>query len=364
MPRKLVVMAAMVCGFALADPASAVLSSASIVLTDHGQAIPGATLTLSRPHHRRARAVAATPSPSQQPTQPTPQQTTTSALVQTAPPTVEPTVDQEWVVAKSDAAGRVLLQFDDRDAMPDTDVDLIVTYQSGATVRRFNVAIETIRNGGALEITAIGTATVEPAAATPPAAQLALIPAPPVLTLGSSRSQAEQDLTNPERAYDPATGRTLLFDRDRKSWIDPSSGQALGFEGALAADGTIVPAPPVQTARSGAKHQARQDKSNPERATDSVTGRVLVWDRNESTWIDTKTGKPVGFQGVYLSGSPVPGAPPPQDLNGSSPPAAGFGFGPSFGFGSGSSSGSGSGGGASQMERPQGGQTRTIPPKQ
>jgi hypothetical protein len=133
---------------------------------------------------------------------------------------------------------------------------------------------------------------------TPPA----LIPAPP--------GSAQQDLQQSDHAFDAATGRSLVWDANRKSWIDAKTGQALGFQGALAKDGTVIPAPAPSIAKSGVKTQARQDPNDPERAYNAVTGQNLVWDRAQGTWIDTRSQKNVGFQGAFAPGAyATPGSP-------------------------------------------------------
>src|SRR5690348_13043193 len=109
----------------------------------------------------------------------------------------------------------------------------------------------------------------------------AVIPAPP--------GNAQQDLRQSDHALDPATGHSLVWDAGKKSWIDTQSGQVLGFQGAIAKDGTVIPAPAPSTAKSGAKSQAKQDPSDPERAYNSVTGQTLIWNRAQSTWIDTRS---------------------------------------------------------------------------
>jgi hypothetical protein len=152
-------------------------------------------------------------------------------------------------------------------------------------------------------------------------APAALIPAPP--------GSAQQDLQQPDHAFDSTTGQNLVWDADRKSWIDTKSGQALGFQGALAKDGTVIPAPAPSVAKSGAKTQAKQDPSDPERAYNAVTGQNLVWVRAQSAWIDTKSQKNVGFQGAFATNGVGAGAPGGT----TAPPSSGLSFG--FGIGGG-----------------------------
>jgi len=125
-----------------------------------------------------------------------------------------------------------------------------------------------------------------------------VIPAPP--------GNAQQDLEQTDHAFDAATGHHLVWDGGKKSWIDMQSGQAVGFQGAVAKDGTVIPAPAPSIAKSGAKSQATQDPNNPERAYNAVTGQTLVWDRAQSGWIDTRSQKNVGFQGAFAPGVGAP----------------------------------------------------------
>ena len=153
-----------------------------------------------------------------------------------------------------------------------------------------------------------------------------LIPAPP--------GSAQQDLQQPDHAVDPATGHNLVWDAGRKSWIDAQTGQALGFQGVLAKDGMVIPAPPPSVAKSGAKTQAKQDPNEPEHAYNSVTGQTLVWDRAQNTWIDTRSQKSVGFQGAFVASAGSAQAGEPS----AAPALPGFGLG-SFGFGGGDGGG-------------------------
>ncbi|MGH7124112.1 MAG: DUF6531 domain-containing protein, partial [Stellaceae bacterium] len=137
----------------------------------------------------------------------------------------------------------------------------------------------------------------------PPAANSAVvIPAPP--------GAAQQDLQQSDHAVDPTTGHNLVWDTGKKSWVDTQSGQAVGFQGAIAKDGTVIPAPAPSVGKSGAKSQAKQDPSDPERAYNSVTGQTLAWSRALSGWIDTKTQKNIGFQGAFAPGTGVAGGGP------------------------------------------------------
>ncbi len=160
------------------------------------------------------------------------------------------------------------------------------------------------RRLGILAALFLGAAGVAQAQTAPAATAVSavVIPAP----LGN----AQQDLQQPDHAFDATTGQSLIWDAGRRSWIDTRSGQALGFQGALAKDGTVIPAPVPSVAKSGAKTQAKQDPNDPERAYNSVTGQTLVWSRAQSVWIDTRSTKNVGFQGAYAPGTyATPGSP-------------------------------------------------------
>ena len=154
------------------------------------------------------------------------------------------------------------------------------------------------------------------------------IPSPPAVKTGGTEHQALQDLNSPTHAAVTGTGQTLTWDPTKKSWIDDKTGEALGFQGALAKDGTVIPAPPVLSDRPGVHHQAQQDKNDPERAYDSRTGQNLKWDRTKASWVDAKTGNVVGFSGAYASAAGSTGASPVI-------PGGEFGFGFGFGVGGG-----------------------------
>ena len=143
-----------------------------------------------------------------------------------------------------------------------------------------------------------------------------VIPAPP--------GSAQQDLQQPDHAFDATTGQNLVWDPNKKSWIDSKSGEALGFQGAFAKDGTVIPAPAPSIAKNGAKTQAKQDPGDAERAYNSVTGQNLVWDRAQSAWIDTRSMKNVGFQGAFASNAGAGTAAPASPGSGLS---LGFGVG-------------------------------------
>src|SRR6202142_359652 len=163
-----------------------------------------------------------------------------------------------------------------------------------------------------------------------------VIPPPPRIQdtpTSTTTHQAEQDLIDPERAFDSTSGQNLYWDCVKKTWVDAKNGKALGFNGVLAKDGEVVPPPPriQDTPTSTTTHQAKQDLIDPERAFDSTSGQNLYWDRNNKTWKDAKTGKPLGFLGVLKKKPcpppatttipPTPTPPPPVEHASSGVPA-------------------------------------------
>ena len=136
-------------------------------------------------------------------------------------------------------------------------------------------------------------------AADPQGGNSAVVPPPP--------TRAKQQFVNPEWALDPDTGQSLHWDCVEKNWIDRKTHKAVGFQGAKARDGEVIP-PPPKLALPDSEHvtsegvfarvtQAAQDPKNPERAYDVVSGRFLAWDRAQNTWIDAKTGEALGYLG-------------------------------------------------------------------
>ena len=74
-------------------------------------------------------------------------------------------------------------------------------------------------------------------AQTPRETATELVPPPPpgyddTREAGDKGHQAEQDLLDPERAFDSKTGQNLHWDRKDKTWKDSKTGKALGFQGA------------------------------------------------------------------------------------------------------------------------------------
>jgi hypothetical protein len=85
---------------------------------------------------------------------------------------------------------------------------------------------------------------------------------------------------------------------------------------------SVIPPPPIQElaqAKRGAGDgqptritQAKQQFVNPERAYDPNTDQSLYWDCAKKTWVDSKTNKPVGYQGGKARDGEV--IPPPPKL--------------------------------------------------
>jgi hypothetical protein len=143
-----------------------------------------------------------------------------------------------------------------------------------------------------------------------------VIPPPPMRGIADPKgasgqpartTQAKQQFVNPERAYDPNTGDSFYWDCAQKSWFDSKTRTAVGFEGGKASDGEVIPPPPKLEVADSERvtseglmakiTQARQDADNPARAIDPDSKQILVWDRRQKSWIDTKTGEAIGFLG-------------------------------------------------------------------
>lgn len=100
------------------------------------------------------------------------------------------------------------------------------------------------------------------------------------------------------------------------SGISPSMLPALGQE--AEGETRVIPPPPPtydESRPSGDRgSQAEQDPNDPERAYDPKTGQNLHWDCNKKTWVDSKTGKRLGFEGGRASdGEIIPPPPPTYD---------------------------------------------------
>jgi RHS repeat-associated protein len=135
--------------------------------------------------------------------------------------------------------------------------------------------------------------------------------------------QAQQDPTDPTHAHDSTTGQNLFWDPDKNTWVDSSSGESISFDGVQTNGGIVIPAPPIipgvddaflravnslRGRSNGAvpTHQAMQDPTDPTHAFDSTTGQNLNWDPDNNTWVDSKTGESLGFDGVRIAPPPTP----------------------------------------------------------
>jgi len=168
-----------------------------------------------------------------------------------------------------------------------------------------------------------------------------VVPAPPfIITNDVGMHYGKQNDKDPETAHDRWAGQDLKWDRDKKTWVDIKTGQALGFDGQLASDGTVIPAPPFINTPGVGMHEARQHRptdnsgtGNPETAYDDATGQLLRWDREKQSWFETKwdsntrtrieTGQPLGFNGVVVNAPAPPAAVPASETGATGPcPAA------------------------------------------
>ena len=88
----------------------------------------------------------------------------------------------------------------------------------------------------------------------------------------------------------------------------------------LAAPKVIIPGPPtlyrgaVQPIGSVASatnaDDVRQDVSDPTRAHNATTGQDLTWDADKKSWVDSKSGQSLGFNGMSASNGSIIPAPP------------------------------------------------------
>src|ERR1019366_2753306 len=130
-----------------------------------------------------------------------------------------------------------------------------------------------------------------------------VIPPPP-----NPSHEPEFDPIDPHRAFDPKTGQNLVWDCNKKTWMDTKTGQGIGFNGRHDGNGDVIPPP------SNPSHEPEFDPVDPNRAFDPKTGQNLIWDRDQHTWRDTKTGRGLGFSGRRVKED----CPPPRA--GTTPP--------------------------------------------
>ena len=107
-----------------------------------------------------------------------------------------------------------------------------------------------------------------------------------------------RDPVNPDRAFDPTTGRNFFYDKDKEQWIDAKTGEAIcpktGSAGpnvaALYEDWLFMNCL-VKTLN--VRPAELRDPVNPDRAFDPTTGRNFFYDKDKEAWVDSKTGEQV-----------------------------------------------------------------------
>ena len=95
--------------------------------------------------------------------------------------------------------------------------------------------------------------------------------------------------SDPNRGFDPASGRNFAYDPNRPGWSDTKTGQ------------NICPDPGVGNPMRDALHfcmihsfpEIQFSSSDPNRGFDPASGRNFVYDPNRPGWTDTKTGQAV-----------------------------------------------------------------------
>ena len=121
-------------------------------------------------------------------------------------------------------------------------------------------------------------------------AQVPAIPTSPPIAGFELPEGARQDPRNPERAFNPQTGQSLVRDSSSQMWIDIRTGQAVA---------------PALTVFLGPPKGARWDGNDPERALNPQSGQKFIWDAGIQKWIDQRTDR--AFNPVYIDqeGKPV-----------------------------------------------------------
>jgi hypothetical protein len=87
---------------------------------------------------------------------------------------------------------------------------------------------------------------------------------------------ARQDPRDPERAFNPQSGQTLIRDSIDQKWIDTKTGEVVG---------------PARTVFFGPPKGAKWDGENRGRAVNPQSGQKFVWDAGIQKWIDIKTDR-------------------------------------------------------------------------
>ena len=125
------------------------------------------------------------------------------------------------------------------------------------------------------------------------------------------KKTVQRDLTDPNRAFDPASGQNYFWDKETKTWKDAKTGKSVtsnNLRDALfccLAHESIIYNPEtghwvdIKTGKAVGssivedvlKKTVQRDLTDPNRAFDPQSGRNFVYDKSRQAWIDTKTGE-------------------------------------------------------------------------
>jgi hypothetical protein len=118
------------------------------------------------------------------------------------------------------------------------------------------------------------------------------------------------DAGDPNRAFDPVTGRNFFFDRDKCIWKDAATGQTVASGPILSGRRDLDPSLARPGIEAGHYEGILADAGDPNRAFDPVTGRNFVRDPCPSQRTTTTTPPP------SEQGTVVPRTGPTQPLGG------------------------------------------------